>query len=308
MTGQFDRGAPKRRGLGRGLDALLSSTPVVASALPEQDSGDQEGRLSELPLAAIRPNPEQPRTGFDENDLDALADSIRLHGLLQPVVVEPAGVGYQLVAGERRLRAAERAGMRTIPAIVRPASESARQALELALTENLLRTELSPLEEATAYARLADTFGLTHEAIGMRLGRSRASVSNTVRLLNLAPEVQKSIAAGRLSAGHGRALLSLDSHAAQLELASVAETMGMSVRQVEFAVARRREGFTSRHRASVKSVERSADEIALERGLQEALGAPVHVERKGTSGRVVIEFFSDEELDGLYERLGGAPL
>ncbi|GAC1339926.1 MAG: ParB/RepB/Spo0J family partition protein [Candidatus Dormibacteria bacterium] len=307
MTGTFDRGAPKRRGLGRGLDALLSSTPVMASALPEEDN-DQEGRLSDLPLAAIRPNPEQPRNSFDENDLDALADSIRLHGLLQPVVVEPAGVGYQLVAGERRLRAAERAGLRTIPAIVRPASESARHALELALTENLLRTELSPLEEATAYARLADTFGLTHEAIAMRLGRSRAAVTNMVRLLNLAPEVQKAIAAGRITAGHGRALLGLESHAAQIELASTAETMGMSVRQVEFAVARQREGFTTRRRASVKSVERSADELALERGLEEALGAPVHVERKGARGRVVIEFFSDAELDGLYRRLGGPQL
>ena len=308
MTGPFDRGAPKRRGLGRGLDALLSPAPAVASALPEEEETDQEGRLSELPLAAIRPNPEQPRSTFDENELDALADSIRLHGLLQPIVVEPAGVGYQLVAGERRLRAAERAGLRTIPAIVRPASESARHALELALTENLLRTELSPLEEATAYARLADTFGLTHEAIAMRLGRSRSAVTNLVRLLNLAPEVQQMIAAGRISAGHGRALLGLEGPQAQVELASMAETMGMSVRQVEFAVARRREGFTPRQRASVKSVERSPDEVALERGLAEALGTPVHVERRGSRGRVIIEFFSDAELDGLYTRLGGPSL
>ncbi|MFN2451856.1 MAG: ParB/RepB/Spo0J family partition protein [Candidatus Dormibacteria bacterium] len=307
MTAAFDRGAPKRRGLGRGLDALLSATPAISSVMPEAEV-DQEGRLSELPLAAIRPNPEQPRNTFDENDLDALADSIRLHGLLQPVVVEPAGVGYQLVAGERRLRAAERAGLRTIPAIVRPASESARQALELALTENLLRTELSPLEEATAYARLSDTFGLTHEAIGMRLGRSRATVSNLVRLLNLAPEVQQMISAGRISAGHGRALLGLESHPAQIELASMAETMAMSVRQVEFAVARRREGFTPRQRASVKSLERSPDETALERGLEEALGAPVRLERNGARGRVIIEFFSDAELDGLYARLGGPRL
>jgi len=171
-----------------------------------------------------------------------------------------------------------------------------------------LATPPDILEEASAYARLADTFGLTHEAIAMRLGRSRAAVTNTVRLLNLAPEVQRMITAGSLTAGHGRALLGMQSHGDQIELAATAEAMGMSVRQVEFAVARRREGFTARQRASVKSVERSPDELALEHGLQEALGAPVHVERRGARGRVIIEFFSEAELDGLYARLGGPPL
>jgi ParB family chromosome partitioning protein len=179
----------RRRALGRGLGALLSSTPPPLPTSPaDTESGDV---LREIPIDEVAPNPEQPRRAFDEAGLADLADSIRLHGLLQPIVVEarPEG-GYRLVAGERRLRAARLAGLRSVPAVVRPASESARQALELALVENLQRTDLSPIEEAAAFARLADTFGLSHDAIARRVGRSRPAVSNAIRLLGLPPSIQ----------------------------------------------------------------------------------------------------------------------
>jgi len=260
----------------------------------------------------VRANPEQPRSEFDDTELAALTESIRLHGVLQPIVVEAVPGGHQLVAGERRLRATQRAGLGSIPAIVRPATESARQALELALTENLLRAELSPLDEATAYTRLSDTFGLTHEAIALRLGRSRAAVTNVMRLLNLPPEIQTSLREGRLTAGHGRALLGLEDPAERSALGAEAAHRAMSVREVEERVAARRNApsaSTAQARRKAKpAAVRTPDEVALERALENALGAPIHIERTGARGRLVIEFFSDDELHGLYERLGGAPL
>ena len=305
----------RRRALGRGLDALLATT---ARPGPIEDGGE-ESLLSEVSLDAIAPNPEQPRAAFDEEALAELAESIRIHGLLQPIVVESDGHGgYRLIAGERRLRAARLAGLPTLPAIIRPATESSRHALELALVENLHRSDLNALEEASAYARLADAFGLSHEAIGLRVGRSRSAVANTLRLLQLPASIQEALAAGRISAGHARALLALATSAAQERMAARIDQEGLSVRDVEQAVRIEAErlpaGAAAASAASPAATGRTAaapvsiDDAALVRGLEEALGTPVRLERRRRGGRLVVDFFDDEQLDGLYTRLGGPQL
>jgi ParB family transcriptional regulator, chromosome partitioning protein len=310
----------KRRGLGRGLDALLSSSAVTAAKSGGGPQVARETGLVDLDPSRVEPNPEQPRRHFDEAGISALAESIRTHGLLHPIVVERRGGDYRLVAGERRLRAAREAGVATIPAIVRPSTETARHALELALVENLQRAQLSPLEEAAAYARLADTFGLSHEAIGLRMGRSRSAVTNTVRLLALPAGVQEALADGRLSAGHARALLPLPDEQQQALARTIADE-GLTVRRVEqlvqerltAAAAPRAESPASPGGGGAAAARRapslSSDDAALQRGFEAALGTPVHLQRKRRGGgRLVVDFYSDEELDGLYTRLGGPPL
>ncbi|TMC98758.1 MAG: ParB/RepB/Spo0J family partition protein, partial [Chloroflexi bacterium] len=285
-------GAPRRRGLGRGLGALLSPGPE-----PQGPGDSDEGNLIQV-----------------DPTLAGLADSIRSHGLLQPIVVERDGDGFQLVAGERRLRAAALAGLSRIPAILRPATQSGREALELALVENLQRTDLSALDEAAAYARLADAFGLSHEAIALRVGRSRATVTNTVRLLALPAMVQSALREGRLTAGHARALLGAPTDADREELAEAIGIHGLSVRQVEHEVGRRAAiaaaapASPTRGRAAPQPARLSADDRLLERSLEEALGAPVTLRRRRRGGQLIVDFHDDEQLDDLYTRLGGAPL
>ena len=216
----------RRRGLGRGLDALLTN----------EAEAEEGSLLISLDPRTVAPNPEQPRRAFEPDALAALGDSIHLHGLLHPIVVQRDGDSYSLVAGERRLRAAQIAGISSIPAIVRPAAESSRHQLEMALTENLLRTDLNPMEEAAAYARLSDAFGLTHEAIALRLGRSRSGISNAIRLLDLPAPVQEAVADSRLTASHARALLVLPQAADQEAVAALVIADGLNVRETERAV------------------------------------------------------------------------
>ena len=309
-----DAGQPRafrRRGLGRGLEALLSNEPAAGEGSP----------LVSVDPRTVAPNPEQPRRSFDPEALTALGDSIRLHGLLHPIVVQREGDAYRLVAGERRLRAAQLAGVASIPAIVRPAAESGRHALEMALTENLLRTDLNPMEEAAAYARLADAFGLTHEAIALRLGRSRSAITNAIRLLNLPAPVQEAVAAERLTAGHARALLALPNPIDQESMAAAAIADGLTIRETERAIqamlergsgpaATARGAATPAHaRSAAISAPPAPDDVALRRGLEQALGVPVRLQRrKGGGGRIVIDWADDSDLDALYRRLGGPQL
>ncbi|MGI8847206.1 MAG: ParB/RepB/Spo0J family partition protein [Candidatus Dormibacteria bacterium] len=299
---------PPRRGLGRGLDALLAGSD------PERDPAGDGGRaptgLIEVDPHLVRPNPEQPRRDFDDASLAALGESIRLHGLLHPIVVEGDGNGFLLVAGERRLRAAQRAGVSTVPAIVRPAAESGRHSLELALTENLMREDLNPMDEAAAFTRLADVFGLSHEAIAHRLSRSRPAVSNAIRLLGLPPHLQAEVASGTLSAGHGRALLALNSEAAQLKLAARIREESLSVRATEEAVRGGNPPGAAAPALGKAPTDPilSPDDDALRRGLERALELPVRLERRRRGGRVVIEFSGDEDLDSIYRRVNGPPL
>lgn len=292
----------RRRGLGRGLDALLTN----------EAEAEEGSLLITLDPRTVAPNPEQPRRAFEPDALGALGDSIRLHGLLHPIVVQRDGDTYSLVAGERRLRAAQLAGVSSIPAIVRPAAESSRHQLELALTENLLRTDLNPMEEAAAYARLADAFGLTHEAIALRLGRSRSGISNAIRLLDLPAPVQEAVANSRLTASHARALLVLPQASDQEAMAALVIGDGLNVRQTERAVQDRltRAAVAARPPTPAASPEIAApDDIALRRGLEHALGVPVRLQRrKGGGGRIVIDWAEDSDLDELYRKLGGPPL
>ena len=270
----------RRRGLGRGLEALLP-----------------ESGLQDIPVERIRPNPLQPRQTFVEDELEELAQSIREHGILQPVVVsrQPEEGMYQLVVGERRWRAAKQAGLATIPALIRPTGS--REALEIALVENLQRSSLSPLETAEAYAALISEFGLTQEQVAARVGKSRSAVANTLRLLNLATAVKEALAADTISEGHARALLRLTTELQIYALAEV-EKRGLNVRQTEQLVQRL---LGSPRSPRTKSPDARNSE--WEDQLRRTLATKVEIQRRGKQGTIRIHFFSDEELEGLVDRL-----
>ena len=280
----------RRAGLGRGLEALIPSGEPPA------------GGISQLPVESIRPNPRQPRTRFDPDELAELAASIREHGVLQPLIVTQGENPdqYILVAGERRWLAARQAGQTHVPVIVREASD--QQRLEMALIENVQRADLAPLETADAYRQLADDFNLSHEDIAARVGKSRATVTNTLRLLKLPDTVRQALAQGKISEGHARALLALPTPQAQSAALLTILAHELNVRQTE-ALVRRLSG----ERPAPKEKPASPPEIAdLERRLEDSLGTRVSLNRHNQGrGTVVIHFYSDEELDALVERLLG---
>ncbi len=295
----------RRSGLGRGLDALLPAAPPPDErvATPE---GDQ-GALREVDVASVRPNPRQPRDVFDEAALDGLAASIREVGLLQPVLVQDRGDHYELIAGERRWRAAQRAGLTRIPALVRAADH--RQSLEEALVENLHREDLNPLEEAAAYQQLLDDFLLTQEQVAQRVGRSRSAVANTLRLLQLGPDVQRLLVAGELSAGHARALLALPDELDQLQLARQILDEGWNVRQTEEAVrALQHAGEPGETPATAApGATRPAAVLELEQLLADHLDTRVRVALRGQRGRVVVEFATLDDLERIYRAMVHGP-
>jgi ParB family chromosome partitioning protein len=280
------------RPLGRGLGALIPQRAQGATG------------LTEIPLARVQGNPRQPRQRFDHAELEALAASIREHGVIQPVLVAETIHGYQLIAGERRVRAARLAGLERIPAIVRQLADSDQ--LELALVENLQREDLNPIESAHAYRQLLDSFGFTQERLAQRLGRARPTIANTLRLLELDPTVQEAIATAKLSEGHGRALGALARDQQRRLLATVADE-GLSVRQTEELVRRlrtpKRPAAASAAASSVAP--RDTDGERVEEDLRRSLGTKVSLQRTRRGGRIVIEFYSDEELERIYQRLVG---
>lgn len=286
--------AAKRRGLGsRDLDALLGD-----SGTSGEDDSDNE--LKNLPLEQIQPGKYQPRRHWDEDALDELAASIRAQGLIQPVVVREIGKKrYELIAGERRWRASQRAGLSVIPALVKQVSASAAPAM--ALIENIQREDLSPLEEAQALARLIKDFDLTHQQVAEAVGRSRASVSNLLRLLELPAAVSKLLDDGQLQMGHARALLTLEPALAR-KLAREAVAKGWSVRQLEQA-ARKPAGSKTKHQSDSS---RDADIVALERELSESLATEVSVQHsRSGSGKLVIRYHDADQLEGVLEKLRG---
>lgn len=281
----------RRSGLGRGLGALIP-TEVVA---------DRSSALVEIPVSGVRPNPHQPRRHFDEESLGALTASIRELGVLQPVLVRQTGEGeYELVAGERRWRAARRAGLSSIPAIVRNVSDIA--SVEHALVENLHREDLNPLEEAAAYQQLIEDFGLTHEQLSSQIGKSRVTITNTLRLFQLPPSVQRLVAEGQLSAGHARALLGTPDRSFQESLARRSVADGLSVRAVEDAVRQRNEvGGIARTPPGEQA--RPAALVELEDLLSAHLDTRVKVDMGSRRGKLVIDFATLEDLERIYRAM-----
>ena len=285
MTLRADRGGSA---LGRGLGALI----------PQRTAGSAP--VIDVPLARVSPNPHQPRRHWDDAELEDLAASIREHGVLQPVLVTETLDGYQLIAGERRVRASRLAGLERIPALVRQLAD--QDQLEVALVENVQRSDLDPIEEALAYRQLIDEFGLTQERVAERVGRARATVANTLRLLELHPDIQAAIGDGRLSEGHGRALGGIPTDNQPGVLGTVLG-QGLSVRQTEELVRRLRE---PRERTTPSPARRLDPDLErVEEELRHHLGTKVSLSRSRKGGRIVIEYYSDEELGRLFERLIG---
>jgi ParB family transcriptional regulator, chromosome partitioning protein len=280
--------AERHSGLGRGLTALI----------PQRS---QHSATTEIPIDRIRPNPRQPRQRMDQVELDSLAASIRDHGVLQPILVTETLDGYQLVAGERRFRASQQAGLERIPAVIRQLAD--RDQLELALVENLQRADLGPLEEAHAYQTLSTEFSMTHDQIAQRVGRAKSTITNTIHLLDLEASVQQALLDGRLTAGHARAIGGLPADQ-QARAASSVIDQGFSVRQTEELVRRLRE---PRPEAVATRRVLDPDLERVEDDLRRRLGTKVTLARSRKGGRIIIEFYSDEELGQLYDRLIGGP-
>ncbi len=285
-----------RKALGRGLGALIpQKTPETRpeAALPHQAG------LLQLDIAKIVPSPHQPRKEFTSDKLDELTSSIAAKGLIQPVIVRPLGDGrYELIAGERRWRAAGQAGLSKIPAVVRIAESG--EAMELALIENIQRQDLNPIETALAYQQLADTFDLSHEEIAARVGKDRTSITNHLRLLNLPDEIQKDLSSGALSMGHARALLGIQGRDAQLAARKTVLAKGLSVRETELLVKRLGK---PKKPAAHHDAQKDIYINELEDSMRRALGTKVGIRHHGKSGIIEVHYFSLEELDRLVGQL-----
>lgn len=306
----------RQSGLGRGLGALIPPNTTTAGQGSREPDGEELGStmFRELPVTSIRPNAFQPRQAFDDDDLSSLTASIRELGVLQPVLVRPTSEGqYELIAGERRWRASQRAGLTSIPAIIRATEDT--QALEQALVENLHRVDLNAIEEAAAYQQLIDDFSLTHDDVARRVGRSRVAVTNTLRLLNLTPSIQRLIMDGQISAGHARALLGTADKAFQEMQARRIVAEGLSVRSIEEAV-RLREGSRSGVQAkrptpsadAAKPNTKPASLLELESVLANLLDTRVGIElAEGRKGRMTIEFADLADLERISRLIATTP-
>jgi ParB family transcriptional regulator, chromosome partitioning protein len=279
----------KRPALGRGLSALIPDAPP-----PPQTSA----RAQEVDTDLLKPNPFQPRTSMDEGRIEDLARSIRSNGIIQPIVVRSAGAGYEIIAGERRWRASQRAGLLKVPIVVRDTPDE--QLLAAALIENLQREDLNPMEEAVAYRRLSDELHLTQEQIADAVGKDRSSVANIVRLLKLPHEMREGVASGTLAMGHARALLALPDEAAQLRVGREVVARQLSVRETEALVKKSLEPAIERLEPAKDVHTRAAEEK-----LRFSLGTRVRIIRKRKGGKIEIDFGSEEELQRLYDQLTG---
>ena len=307
--------APKKsRGLGKGLDALFgdaevsirtesvkeSKEPAKAEKAPEQKDGGtaQAGGIEYIDINDIKPNSNQPRKTFDEDKLQELAASIEEHGLIQPVVLRKVKRGYEIVAGERRWRAARIIGIREIPCIVKELSDE--ENMLLAIIENMQREDLNPIEEAEGISQMIDAYGLTQEQVSKSVGKSRPYIANSLRLLTLAAPVRRYVSEGELSAGHARALAVIKDEEKQISLAEAAVKQGLSVRQIEKLA---QESNTGRAKKKANTAAKSPDVRRVEEDLKEVLGTKVNLNQKGKKGKIEIEFYSREDLERLIELL-----
>ena len=280
---------PQRKALGKGLSALI----------PDAENLDEgEVQFFHCPTGDISPNPHQPRQTFSTTELEEMAASVKEKGILTPLLVSKTESGYQLIAGERRWRAAQIAGLGTVPVIVREATPT--EALELALIENLHRKDLNPIEEALAYSKLLEETGATQESLGKRLGKERSSITNMLRLLSLPPSIQKDLMDGRLTMGHARVLAGVKGSKAQQSLRDIVLKKGLSVRQVEELAKKLNAPVPLKKKASNDDfyLRTLADD------LKRSLGTKVDIKRRGKQGSIIVHFYSDKELDRLLELLG----
>lgn len=300
----------KRKALGRGLSAILSEpfreTTEPSPIVPGLEQAVVHERLRDLSVDVLRPNPHQPRMVFDDEALQSLSSSIKAHGIIQPLVARPVpqedGI-FELIAGERRLRASKLAGLTVVPVVILEAQELT--ALELALVENLQRADLDPIEEATAFQSLMTQFGLTQEEVATRVGRSRSAIANTVRLLQLSDTLRELIAKGDLSAGHARCLLALEDPTARTALAEEIVRRDLNVRQAEHLVQQsKQEPKTNKPKAEVDQPEKDIQILDIERRLQQSLKTRVHLNRTSSGrGTLEIEFFDDAHLGAILRYL-----
>ena len=283
-----------RRALGRGLDALFGNGDDLGQALPAEPRPGE--KIIDLPMESLEPNPFQPRREYKDEALQSLADSIAEHGVLQPILVRPAGRAYQLIAGERRFRAAQMAGLQRVPVVVRQATDD--QALLLALLENLQREDLNVLEEAQAYRQLADDFSLSQEQIARGVGKDRSTITNTLRLLALPDSIRADLAAGRITAGHARALLALPNEPLMRKARDLIVAQSLSVRAAERLVKAlikpRKDRVPSQEEIHLQSLAAS---------LRQSLGTKVNINKKGRGGRITIEYYSNQDLERILDRL-----
>ena len=285
----------QRTGLGKGLESLI---PTGGKNTPAVSTGTGIGGVHQAAVDAIQPNPRQPRIHFKEDDLAELAASIREHGVIQPLIVTPKPDGtFTLIAGERRWQASQKAGLRTVPVITRQANN--QELLEIALIENVQRADLNSLEEAEAYRQLVEEFGLSHEAVAKRVGKSRVAVTNTLRLLSLPDVVKQALVDGKLTEGHARALLALSTQKAQASAMQTVINLSLSVRQTEELIRK----LAGQKPIKAKKPGRSADVNDVEKRLQHSLGTKVALKHGKKGGTVTIYYYSGEELDALLEKL-----
>ena len=291
-----------RRGLGRGLSALLGENEVSATLSPEGARTTGQAFTYEVPIEFLKPNPDQPRKVFSEAELDELAASIREKGVIQPLLVRPTGIGgeYEIVAGERRWRAAQRAGVRDLPVVIRNLADG--EVLELGIIENVQRVDLNPIEEALAYRQLMDRFGRTQDAVAEVVGKSRPHVANVLRLLNLPEVVQGYVLQGQLTAGHARAVLQASD---PLALARQVIDQNLSVRQAEALARKSAEAAGKAPRVKNSAARgKDADTVALENDLSESLGLSVEILDTAGAGEVRVRYATLEQLDEICRRLG----
>lgn len=289
-----------KKGLGKGLDMLFESAPQEDEAAAESSVSPQD--VSETQLTLIEPNRNQPRRSFDPEKIDELAQSIREHGLIQPIIITPAQNGrYTIVAGERRWRAAKKAGLKTVPTVIR--EYSPEETAQIALIENLQREDLNPIEEAAGYRRLMDEFSLTQEAVSEKIGKSRSAVANSLRLLSLDDELQKLVSDGKISGGHARALLAVGDNDARRELADKIISGGLNVRQAEtlakkLSKPKRTKPQQPSNDAYTAELERIGDRISSE------LGTKVSISETKKRGRIEIEYYGADDLERILSALG----
>ncbi len=284
----------QRKGLGKGLDALIPGGKPASSAAVNVGTGG----VQQVAVELIKPNPRQPRLNFQEEELAGLAASIREHGVIQPLIVLPNGDGtFILIAGERRWQASQKAGLRSVPVITRQANN--QELLEIALIENVQREDLNPMEEAEAYRQLVEDFGLSHESVAKRVGKSRVAVTNTLRLLGLADAGKQALVDGSITEGHARALLMLSTQKAQASALQTLLNLSLSVRQAEELVRK----LAGQKPIKAKKPVRSADVNDVEKRLQSSLGTKVVLKHGNKGGTVTIYYYSDEELDALLGKL-----